>query len=107
MSNEIVVSDANFEQEVLKAQQVVLVDFWASWCGPCQMLSPIVKEIAAEFDGKAKICTLNTDENEHTASQYRISAIPTLLFFKNGQVVDQSIGLVNKKAIQDKLNKLL
>lgn len=107
MSNEVTVSDASFEQEVLKSEKPVLVDFWAPWCGPCQMLGPVIEEIATEYDGKAKICKLNTDENEHTAAQYRISAVPTLLFFKNGQVVDQSIGLANKKTIQDKLIKLL
>lgn len=107
MSMEVIVSDVSFEQEVLKSEKPVLVDFWATWCGPCQMLGPMIEEIAAEYDGKAKICKLNTDENAHTAAQYRISVIPTLLFFKNGQVVDQSVGLVNKKTIQDKLSKLL
>ena len=107
MSNEINVTDANFEQEVLKADKPVLVDFWASWCGPCMMLGPVVEEVAADFAGKAKVCKLNTDENEQTAAQYRINAIPALLFFKGGQLVDQSIGVVSKKAIAEKLSKLL
>lgn len=107
MSNEVIVSDTNFEQEVLQADKPVLVDFWASWCGPCMMLGPTIEEIAKDFAGKAKVCKLNTDENEAIASKYQISAIPTLLFFKGGQVVDKSIGVANKKAISEKLNKLL
>lgn len=107
MSNEVIVTDATFEQEVIKSDKPVIVDFWAVWCGPCQMMNPVIEEIANEFAEKVKVCKLNTDENVKTAALYRISAIPTLLFFKAGQLADQSIGLVNKKAIAEKLNKLL
>ncbi len=107
MSNEVILSEATFEQEVLQADKPVLVDFWASWCGPCQMLGPTIEEIARDFAGKAKVCKLNTDENEAISAKYQISAIPTLLFFKGGQLVDKSIGVANKKAIADKLTKLL
>ncbi len=107
MGNEVIVSDATFEKEVLQSDQPVLVDFWAAWCGPCMMLGPTIEEIANDFAGKVKVCKLNTDENEATSAKYQISAIPSLLFFKGGQVVDKSIGVVNKKAIAEKLNKLL
>jgi thioredoxin 1 len=107
MSDEVILSDATFEQEVLKSDQPVLVDFWAPWCGPCKMLGPTIEEIAKEFAGKAKVCKLNTDENEATAAKYQISAIPTLLLFKGGQVVDKTLGVVNKKTIADKISKLL
>ncbi len=106
MGNEVVVSDATFEKEVLQSDQPVLVDFWATWCGPCMVLGPTIEEIANDYVGKAKVCKLNTDENVATAAKYQISAIPSLLFFKGGQVVDKSIGVVNKKAIAEKLNKL-
>ncbi len=107
MSNEVVLSDATFEKEVLQSDKPVLVDFWAAWCGPCMMLGPTIEEIANDFAGKVKVCKLNTDENEATSAKYQISAIPSLLFFKGGQVVDKSIGVANKKAIAEKLNKLL
>jgi thioredoxin 1 len=107
MGNEVVLSDATFEKEVLQSDKPVLVDFWAAWCGPCMILGPTIEEIANDFAGKVKVCKLNTDENEATSAKYQISAIPSLLFFKGGQVVDKSIGVVNKKAIAEKLNKLL
>jgi len=107
MGNEVVLSDATFEKEVLQSDKPVLVDFWAAWCGPCMMLGPTIEEIANDFAGKVKVCKLNTDENEATSAKYQISAIPSLLFFKGGQVVDKSIGVANKKAIAEKLNKLL
>ncbi|MDD5259455.1 MAG: thioredoxin [bacterium] len=107
MSNEVILSEATFEQEVLQSTQPVLVDFWAPWCGPCMMLGPTIEEIAKDFAGKAKVCKLNTDENEAIAAKYQINAIPSLLFFKGGQLVDKSVGVANKKAIADKLTKLL
>lgn len=107
MGNEVVLTDATFEKEVLQSDQPVLVDFWATWCGPCMVLGPTIEEIANDFAGKVKVCKLNTDENASTAAKYQISAIPSLLFFKGGQVVDKSVGVVNMKAIAEKLNKLL
>jgi thioredoxin 1 len=96
------VTDATFENEVLKSDLPVLVDFWAPWCGPCQMIAPVINELAVEFDGKVKITKMNTDEN-FTASRYGIRGIPTLLIFKQGQVVDHIVGAVPKSTISEKL----
>jgi len=105
--SEVIVNDTNFEEEVLKAQQPVLVDFWATWCGPCRMLGPVVEELAKEYEGKVKVCKLNVDEGMNTSTQYRISTVPTLLFFKDGKVTDQAVGLQSKSALEEKLNSLL
>lgn len=86
---------------------VALVDFWAPWCGPCRMLSPVIDELANEFDGKAKICKVNTDEQGDLSAQFGVRSIPTLIFFKDGQVVDQLVGAQSKQAISDKINSLL
>ncbi|HEY7615452.1 MAG TPA: thioredoxin, partial [Terriglobales bacterium] len=83
------VTDQSFEQEVLKANQPVLVDFWAAWCGPCRMIAPTVEALAKEYAGKAKVAKVNVDENQSTPSQYNIRGIPTLLLFKDGQVKEQ------------------
>jgi thioredoxin 1 len=96
------ITDATFESEVLKSDIPVVVDFWAPWCGPCQMIAPVIEELAAEFDGKVKITKMNTDENI-TASQFGIRGIPTLLIFKQGQVVDSIVGAVPKSIISAKL----
>lgn len=105
--SEVMLTDANFEQEVLKDNGVVLVDFWAPWCGPCRMLAPVVEELAKEYEGKAKVCKLNTDEAPQASAKYAISSIPTLLFFKKGELVGQTVGLQSKSALQEKLNSLL
>ena len=96
-------TDTNFEQEVLKSDIPVLVDFWAPWCGPCRMVSPLVDEIAEELTGKLKVVKVNTDENQEIAVKYGIRSIPTLGIFKDGQLVDGVIGAVPKQAIKDKL----
>ncbi|MBR4682214.1 MAG: thioredoxin [Elusimicrobiaceae bacterium] len=105
--SEVVVTDANFEEEVLKYQGPVMVDFWATWCGPCRMLAPVIEELAKEYAGKVKVCKLNTDEGPDISSKYRITSIPTVIFFKNGQVVAQTVGLQSKAALQEKLDSLL
>ena len=99
------VSQANFQSEVLGNNQPVLVDFWAPWCGPCRMVAPVVEEIAKEYDGKVKVMKLNTDENMDIAIKYNILSIPTLGFFKGGQMVERIIGAVPKKVIVDKIAK--
>src|SRR5262245_58037962 len=104
---EVQLTDSAFEKDVLKSSVPVLVDFWAPWCGPCRMLGPIVEELSKEYDGKVVVGKLNTDDNPATASRYNISAIPTMLFFKSGQVVDQLVGVHSKRDIKSKLDGLL
>jgi thioredoxin 1 len=99
------VTQTNFENEVLKNDQPVLVDFWAPWCGPCRMLSPVVEKIAAANTGKAKFVKMNTDDNPNIAGQYQVSGIPCLILFKDGQVVDRIVGYVPENVIASMLSK--
>jgi thioredoxin 1 len=100
-------TDANFDAEVLKADKPVLVDFWAVWCGPCQMQGPIVEEVAKLMDGKAKVGKVNVDENPKTAGTYGIMSIPTLIVFKGGKPVKQFVGVQSKETLISELNKIL
>ena len=95
----ITLNNDNFEQEVLQAKGKVLVDFWADWCGPCKMLSPLVDEIAGEMAGKVKVGKLNVDEARLIASRYGVMSIPTLILFEDGKLVNQSVGFINKQQI--------
>lgn len=101
------VTSATWDQEVLKSPTLVLVDFWAVWCGPCRMVAPIVDEISKEYAGKLKVLKLNTDENPDVAGRYKIMGIPTLMFFKNGERVDQVVGAVPKAQLKTKVDTLL
>lgn len=100
---EIKLTDQNFEQEVLRADMPVLVDFWASWCGPCQMLSPVIAEIAEEYAGKVKVGKVNVDEQPNLANRYGIASIPTVMLFKNGEVVNTSLGYRPKNDLETML----
>lgn len=105
--NVLTLTDSNFDPEVIKSGTPVMVDFWAPWCGPCKMVAPILDELATEYNGKVKIGKVNVDDHQALASQYGIRAIPTLLIFKQGQVVDQVIGLKSKKDYKLKLDRVL
>lgn len=100
----ITITKENYEEEVIKSPVPVLLDFWATWCGPCRMLSPIVDEIANEVEGKAKVGKINVDEQPELAQQFGIMSIPTLVFMKNGEITAREVGVRSKQAILDKLN---
>jgi thioredoxin 1 len=100
------VTDANFDQEVLKSEQPVLIDFWATWCGPCRALAPVVDEIAKSYQGKVKVGKMDVDRNTATPQRYGVRGIPTLLVFKGGQVQEQIVGYVPKETIEKALEKL-
>lgn len=103
----VVVTDKTFEEDILNAKGIVLVDFWASWCMPCQMLGPIIDELGEEFGDKVKICKVNVDENRETSGKYNIMSIPVVFVFKDGKVVDQIVGLRQKDDYMNAVNKHL
>ena len=105
MGKYIELTNENFEATVNEG--VSLVDFWAPWCGPCRMIAPVIEELAEDFDGKANICKVNTDEQQELATKFAVRSIPTILLMKNGEVVETMVGAASKQAFADKLNALL
>ncbi|GAB2623714.1 thioredoxin [Belliella aquatica] len=103
MAKAIEITDSNFE-EIMKSEQPILVDFWAEWCGPCKMIGPVVEELAGDYEGKAVIGKVDVDSNPAVAAQFGIRSIPTLLFFKGGQIVDKQVGAVPKSVLAQKLD---
>jgi thioredoxin 1 len=104
--NVINIMDADFDDQVLKSQVPALVDFWAAWCGPCRTVGPVVEELAEEYAGKVKVCKVNVDDNKQVPARYGIRGIPTLMLFKNGELVDQIVGAVPKTRIKELLDKV-
>lgn len=105
MSKYIDLNESNFKE--ITKEGISLIDFWAPWCGPCRMLAPVIEELAKEYEGKANICKVNSDEEQNLTIKYGVRSIPTMLFIKDGEVVDTLIGSQNKQAISDKLNSLI
>jgi thioredoxin 1 len=98
-------TDANFKKEVLESKELVVVDFWAAWCGPCKMIAPLIDEISKEYAGKAKIGKVDVDSNSQTATNYGVMSIPTLMFFKGGKVMDQTVGVISKPELRRKIDE--
>ena len=107
MGNALQVDEASWDAQVMKSPVLVLVDFWAVWCGPCQMVAPIVDELATEYAGKVKVMKLNTDENPEIAGRYQVMSIPTILFFKDGQLVEKLVGARPKRQFKEVIESLL
>ena len=106
MSEINIKTNESFEKEVLKSDKPVVVDFFATWCGPCQMLSPIISEIATEYENKIKVCKVNVDENQDLAMKYQIASIPTLMIFKNGNLVKTCVGFISKNELESIIEEL-
>jgi thioredoxin 1 len=107
MGNTVDVTSKSWETEVLKHSGIVMVDFWASWCGPCKMIAPVIDELAGEYSGRLKVCKLNTDESPDISSQYQIMGIPSLLFFKEGKLVDKMVGAASKSQFKEKIEEII
>jgi len=107
MADILHVTDADFENEIIKSDIPAMVDFWADWCGPCKMVAPVIEELADEFKGKVKIAKMNVDQNRQTPAKFGIRSIPTMIFFKNGEVVNVIIGAQPKEILKRELEKLL
>jgi len=105
-ANITTLTDDNFDEEVLNADKPVLVDFWATWCGPCRQIAPIIEDLADEFEGRAKVGKVDVDDNPQTAQEYGVRSIPTLLFFENGEVQEQLVGAAGKQSLKQTLEEL-